>query len=103
MLLASPAAGIGLPQAPGEVALRFSEPLDVALSRISVIGPDGADGSKGPTVGVTGDPSAMQRRLGLLHVGVYIVHWRSVSALDGGNPFPALNTGWAASEVGVPM
>ena len=83
LLLASPAPGAGLPQAPGEVVLRFSEPLDIALSRISIIGPDGADGGQGQTLGVTGDPNAMQRRLGVLHVGVYAVHWRSVSALDG--------------------
>ena len=83
LLLASPAPGSGLPQAPGEVVLRFSEPLDIALSRISITGPDGADGGQGQVLGVTGDPNAMQRRLGVLHVGVYAVHWRSVSALDG--------------------
>ena len=83
LLLASPAPGSGLPQAPGEVVLRFSEPLDIALSRISITGPDGADGGQGQVLGVTGDPNAMQRRLGVLHVGAYAVHWRSVSALDG--------------------
>lgn len=83
LLLASPAPGSGLPQAPGEVVLRFSEPLDIALSRISITGPDGADGGQGQVLRVTGDPNAMQRRVGVLHVGVYAVHWRSVSALDG--------------------
>ena len=64
--------------------LRFIEALDVSLSSVSVVGPDGVDArGEGPTLSVVGNDHAMQRRLGLLRPGIYSVPWRSVSALDG--------------------
>ncbi|TMK55439.1 MAG: copper resistance protein CopC [Actinobacteria bacterium] len=38
---AQPPAGVSVPQAPGAVVLRFSEPLNHALSTIEVSGPSG--------------------------------------------------------------
>lgn len=80
---ANPGPGVGFSQAPGAVALRFSEPLQRGLSRIEVIGPDGRDAAVGPTVAVERDPLAMQRKLGLLRPGIYRVRWISVSRFDG--------------------
>lgn len=83
LVLASPEPGTGLAQAPAAVIIKFSEPLNVALSRIEVFDGSGADVGQGPTLVVAGDPRAMRRPLGLLPTGQYKVAWTSVSALDG--------------------
>jgi copper transport protein len=83
VVLASPQAGIGLAQAPAAVVIKFSEPLNVSLSRIEVLDSSGADVGSGPTEVVAGDAQAMRRPLGLLPTGQYTVRWTSVSALDG--------------------
>ncbi len=83
VLLASPQPGTGLTQAPAAVVIKFSEPLNLSLSRIEVLDASGADVGSGPTEAVTGDPQAMRRPLGLLPIGQYTVRWTSVSALDG--------------------
>ncbi len=83
LVLASPEPGTGLAQAPAAVVIKFSEPLNFALSRIAVLDTTGADVGSGPTLAVAGDPRAMRRPLGLLPTGQYTVAWTSVSALDG--------------------
>jgi len=65
------------------VVIKFSEPLNLSLSRIEVLDASGTDVGTGPTEAVTGDPEAMRRPLGLLPTGQYTVRWTSVSALDG--------------------
>lgn len=80
---ASPRPGLGVPQAPGAVVLRFTEPLNRRLSRIEVLDGKGNDVGEGPTAAVEGDGLAMQRRLGLLPPGTYTVRWTTVSTLDG--------------------
>ena len=80
---ASPAPGTGVPQAPGAVAIRFTEPLVRELSAIEVTAADGTVATTGPTLRVEGDDHAMRRRLALLRPGVYTVRWTSVSPLDG--------------------
>ena len=83
LLSASPGPGIGVPQPPGAVVLRFSEPLNLQLSRIQVQDRTGRDGGQGSALAVPGDPRAMQRKLGFLRPGDYLVRWTSVSTLDG--------------------
>lgn len=83
LALAKPAPGTGLPQAPAAVVLKFSEPLNISISRIRVLDATGLDVGMGSTETVGGDPTAMQRRLGLLPVGQYTVAWTTVSSLDG--------------------
>jgi len=83
LLAASPSAGTGLPQAPGAVVLRFSEPLNLQLSSLAVTGPRNRIATTGPTLAVAGDTRAMRRRLALLRPGQYTVAWTSVSTLDG--------------------
>ena len=80
---ADPGPGRGLPQAPGEVVIRFTEPLIEDLSSIEVVGPDGAPATDGATRPVQGDRQAMRRELGLLAPGTYTVRWTTVSPLDG--------------------
>ncbi|HVA87671.1 MAG TPA: copper resistance protein CopC [Candidatus Saccharimonadales bacterium] len=83
LVLASPEPGTGLAQAPAAVVIKFSEPLNLALSRIEVLNASGVDVGQGPTLAVAGDSEAMRRPLGLLPTGQYTVRWTSVSALDG--------------------
>jgi copper transport protein len=83
LLLASPAPGTGLPQAPAWVVIHFTEPLNLALSRIEVLDASEMDVTSGPTAGVAGDARAMQRPLGYLPVGRYVVRWTTVSEIDG--------------------
>ena len=83
LVLVSPAPGSGLAQAPAAIVIKFSEPLNLALSRIEVLDSAGADVGSGPTEAVVGDSQAMRRPLGLLTIGQYTVRWTSVSALDG--------------------
>src|SRR6266702_4487637 len=74
----SPQAGQTLRTGPGVVVLTFSQPLDIRLSRATVVAPDGRrfdQGSVSPSevrVPVTDDAP-----------GVYDVGWTSVSAVDG--------------------
>ena len=83
LVLASPRPGTGLAQAPAAVVIKFSEPLNLALSRIQVLDSSRNDVGQGPTEGVPGDPDAARRPLGLLPTGQYTVRWTSVSSLDG--------------------
>ena len=80
---ANPAPGTGLPTAPGEVVMRFTEPLIMPASSIRVLDATGDEVGEGPTRAVEGDKQAMRRRLGLLAPGVYRVEWTTVSPLDG--------------------
>ena len=83
LALASPAAGVGLAQAPAAVIIKFTEPLNLDLSHIDVLDTQGVEVGQGPTEAVPGDPVSMRRALGFLTVGQYAVQWTSVSTLDG--------------------
>lgn len=80
---ASPSPGTGLPQAPGGVVMRFTEPLNYRLSAITVLDESGEEVTDGATEPVEGDRHAMRRPLQLLRPGVYTVRWTTVSPLDG--------------------
>ena len=80
---ATPGPGTGLPQAPGSVVLRFTEPLVRDASGVTVLDQAGNEVVDGPTEPVEGDARAMRRDLGLLAPGVYRVEWTTVSPLDG--------------------
>ena len=78
-----PRPGTGMPQAPGEVVLRFTEPLIREASSVTIRNDAGQEVVDGPTRPVEGDPRAMRRSIGLLAPGVYTVDWITVSPLDG--------------------
>lgn len=80
---ATPRPGSGLPQAPGDVVLRFTEPLILDASSVTIRDDPGEEVVDGPTRAVEGDPRAMRRSIGLLSPGVYTVDWTTVSPLDG--------------------
>lgn len=78
-----PRPGSGLPQAPGEVVMRFSEPLVLEGSSVEVTDAAGTTATDGPVERVEGSPKALRRDLGLLPPGVYTVRWTTLSPLDG--------------------
>jgi copper transport protein len=72
-----PEPGASLGSAPGVVALRFSEPLNVQLSQATVTGPDGRVWTGTTTEG------EMSVTLSTDAPGVYDVGWKTVSLVDG--------------------
>lgn len=78
-----PRPGTGLPQAPGEVVLRFSEPLVLSGSSVEVTDAAGTVATEGPVESVEGSPKALRRDLDLLAPGVYTVRLTTLSPLDG--------------------
>ena len=60
---ASPEPGSTVRTAPSTIVLAFTEPLNRRLSHVEVIDRAGRDAAKGPTIAVTGDDNAMQRKL----------------------------------------
>lgn len=78
-----PQPGSGLPQAPGEVVLRFSEPLVMDGSSVQVLDQGGAAATDGPTRSVENSSKDLRRDLGLLAPGIYTVKWTTLSPLDG--------------------
>ncbi len=73
-----PEPGQRLPNAPGVVVLRFTEPINVKLSRTTVTGPNGQH-FEGSSTG----QQEIQVRLASNAPGVYDVAWTTVSTVDG--------------------
>src|SRR5712691_7207510 len=71
---AEPGAGERLPTAPGVVVLRFTEPINVKLSRASVTDPSGRRFE-----GAASGPQEIQVSLSTNAPGVYQVTWTTVS------------------------
>jgi copper transport protein len=78
LLSSTPEPGTELGAAPGAVILRFSEPLNVRLSRASVATPDG-ELVRGRVIASEEIAAQLAGNTG----GVYRVSWTSVSVLDG--------------------
>jgi copper transport protein len=76
-----PPANAALRQSPAQVVLRFTEPVDPALSSITVVDRNGKPVSGRTTVSADGRGAAVP--LPALGDGVYTVKWRVLSALDG--------------------
>jgi copper transport protein len=81
LVSAEPAAGSRLASSPPRIRLVFSEPLEPALGRISIVGSDGGS----VKLSVAGDPHDVHALIAssfTLAAGAYRVRWRVVSA-DG--------------------
>ncbi len=73
-----PGSGGSVPTSPGEVTLRYSEPVSVSLGGVRVIDRDGQRVDAGK-VGHSGDGKTLSVPLKDLDDGVYIVSWRVIS------------------------
>ncbi len=80
---ASPLEGARLGDTPVAVQLTFSERPDPTLSSIHVLDAGGVRHDVGPPAAVAGDSLALGVRVRPLGTGIYTVHWRVVSAIDG--------------------
>ena len=78
-----PAANSVLETPPSEVTIRFTEPLEAALSEIRVLDSRGKQVDLGDSALDSGDPTVMSVSLGLLDNGTYTVAWSNVSTVDG--------------------
>jgi copper transport protein len=76
-----PPPNAALRESPKQVVLRFTEPIDAALSSVTVVDRDGARVSGRATVSADGRGASVP--LPALAEGVYAVKWRALSTLDG--------------------
>nr|MDQ3005632.1 copper resistance protein CopC [Chloroflexota bacterium] len=78
-----PAANAILEQAPVQVELNFSEPLEPTLSSIRVLDSNNLSVDAGDVRVDSVDPTRMTVTLHALSDGVYTVSWQALSAIDG--------------------
>jgi copper transport protein len=78
ILSTTPRPGENLRTAPGVVVLSFSQPLDIRLSRASVVAPNGERFDQASV-----SPAEIRVPVTSNAPGVYQVSWTSVSAVDG--------------------
>ena len=78
-----PAANSVLETPPSEVTIRFTEPLEPALSEIRVLDSRGERVDLGDSALDPNDPTVMSVSLGTLDNGAYTVAWTNVSTVDG--------------------
>ncbi len=81
--LSDPIEGVALGDSPVVVRLTFSEPPEPSLSSIRVLDPNGGTHQRGSARRAPDDPKSLLVSVGPLERGVYIVSWRTVSAIDG--------------------
>jgi copper transport protein len=78
-----PAANAVLPEAPHEIAIRFSERVEARASSLQVFDAHGTRLDDGTAAVVPGDPWLYRVPLPPVEAGVYTVSWRVMSADDG--------------------
>ena len=76
---ASPAVGGTVRSAPGEVMLRFTEPVEPAFSAVQVLGPAGERVDAGDARVDEHEKTVLRTPLKQLAPGIYKVIWRVVS------------------------
>ena len=79
----SPAANSVLESPPDRISIRFTEPLEAALSKIRVLDSQGEQVDLGDSALDPDDPTIMSVSLGALDNGAYTVAWTNVSTVDG--------------------
>ena len=79
----NPAVNSVLPESPDGVTIRFTEPLESALSEIRVLDAQGRRVDSGDSEVDAGDPHLMSVSVEPLENGTYTVAWKNVSTVDG--------------------
>ncbi len=80
---ASPAPNSVLDEAPSQIVIWFTEPIEPNLSEIRVLDATGARVDKGSTSFDPKGPTVMSVGLGPVPDGTYTVAWKNVSTIDG--------------------
>jgi copper transport protein len=78
-----PAANAVLDQAPIQVTIEFTEPVEPRLSKIEVLYDDGSVADNGDTTRDPADSKVLHVSLKDSREGTYIVSWRALSEADG--------------------
>ena len=78
-----PTANSVLDSPPERIVIRFTEPLEPALSEIRVLDSQGQQIDLGDSALDPDDPTVMSVSVGTLGNGSYTVAWRNVSTVDG--------------------
>jgi copper transport protein len=81
--LSDPLEGVALGDSPTVVRLTFSEAPEPALSSVQILDPNGGAHQVGSARRAPNDPLSLLVNVSPLQRGVYIVRWRTVSAVDG--------------------
>jgi copper transport protein len=79
----SPLDGATVGDSPTEIQLAFVEAPEPALSTIRVVDTNGEAFQSGRPEAIAGDPLSLRVPIRQLARGIYVVHWRVVSAIDG--------------------
>ena len=79
----SPAANSVLESPPDRISIRFTEPLEAALSEIRVLDSQGEQVDLGDSALDPDDPTIMSVSIGALDNGACTVAWTNVSTVDG--------------------
>ena len=83
IMRSDPAANAVLKQAPSQVTIEFTEPVEPRLSRIDVLYDDGSTADNGDTTRDPNNSNVLQVSLKDSREGTYIVSWRALSEADG--------------------
>jgi copper transport protein len=78
-----PAANAVLEQAPAQITIEFTEPVEPRLSKIEVLYADGSSADNNDTWRDPNDPRVLHVSLQESREGTYIVSWRALSEVDG--------------------
>jgi methionine-rich copper-binding protein CopC len=78
-----PAANAVLEQAPSQITIEFTEPVEPRLSKIEVLYNDGSVADNGDTTRDPADSKVLHVSLKDSREGTYIVSWRALSEVDG--------------------
>ncbi|MEW5926091.1 MAG: copper resistance protein CopC [Gemmatimonadota bacterium] len=79
----SPANGAHLGEVPRELRLRFNEPVELALARIALVGPEGAEATLGELQNAPDSATVVVAPIeGPLSAGTYTVRWQ-IAGADG--------------------
>ena len=83
LVSSTPAANASLVEAPEEIVLTFTEPIDPATAVLRVLGPEGRDLADVGAAVVDADATELTATLPALAPGTYTVSYQVVSAVDG--------------------
>jgi copper transport protein len=83
MVRSDPAANAVLGQAPAQITIEFTEPVEPRLSKIEVLYADGSSADNNDTWRDPNDPKVLHVSLKESREGTYIVSWRALSEVDG--------------------
>ena len=78
-----PAANAVLEQAPAQITIEFTEPVEPRLSKIEVLYDDGSIADNNDTWRDAADPKVLHVSMKESREGTYIVSWRALSEVDG--------------------